>query len=377
MRSRKSYILLGASAVLLFCISPCRLLSQEDEVNPAQDSYVTVSGLVGMLQLYNDNILDYSASDLYKFNNLHLFPRDSTKYSIGKASDGVNVSRLRMGITTPIFEENPTSIRLKYNQSVNFSNTIRNYVTWGVEVKQYFLQHNALTIGVNVLPHYYLRNLFYNHQARNPFRLRNRYVETFLNRKGVSIELEREFSRRINVTLRYGNEFTEYNPEFSERNNRGKDIMLSGEYRLSRLFNVNGLYQYSFARADGRDNPDSSYADISSRTHRFGTGFDVYFRHLIGIPLKVSSDIIYEKQIFLESPERAYDPVTNPKGDKYHYGRVDNLYRIVTRIRYRLFRNFDLALQYLWEDNETNLAETGDTGTYQVHQVGISTEYSF
>ena len=168
-------------------------------------------------------------------------------------------------------------------------------------------------------------------------------------------------------------------------------ISLGATVNISRVIGTSVSYRFAMSSANGREIKDSStIADISSREHRIGLGLDISLKQLFNIPLKISSDCSYENQTYLSEKNyvhiegdsvdvfnNKYHYIIADYGDKYHYGRIDNLYRISTEISYKIMKALNLYVQYVWEQNKTNLPETNDAGSYQDHRVGGGAEYSF
>ena len=151
------------------------------------------------------------------------------------------------------------------------------------------------------------------------------------------------------------------------------------------MIGLSTSYRFSTNWANGRDIADSTIADISSRTQRVTFGVDISLKNLLNLPAKISNDFSYEHQAYLSEKKYVHidsvdvfnNPIIIDYGDKYHYGRIDNLYRISTEVSYRFMRAFNVFLQYVWEQHRTNLPETSDAGSYQDHQIGGGVEYSF
>lgn len=322
---------------------------------------------------YNDNILDYSPIDIVKMDSVKYASNNLKKFSINRLSDNITSAKIRLTFSANWFAHNPSTFRLKNNSYLYASNYIRNYSYWEFEVRQTFLRKNHFSLTYSNLPRYYLRN-FYYHQIpeRNPYKLFSRYVEAYLHKQGFAVEVGRNFTRRVSLNMEYEHEDAKYNREFSERDNRTDNLKMSASYNISRLVDVSGSYRYSLSMANGRDNPDSTISDISYRSNRYAVGADFSLKSLIGIPLLLNTDAIFEYQKYLSNkiPILSY-------GDKYHYSRKDKFYKISTALTYRFSRKFDLYLQYLWEKNTTNLAETSDAGSYQTHQIGIGASVLF
>jgi hypothetical protein len=357
----------------ILLVSQRFVLCQTESEDTTDTVKLSFSGRLDLSTNYDDNILNYSPIDILKMDTVKYGSNNLKKFSINRLSDDITSAKVRLTFSANWFEHNPTTFRLKNNSYLYNSNYMRNYSSWEFEAKQVFFTKNYFSISYNILPRYYLRNFWY-HQIpeRNPYKLFSRYVEAYLHKQGFAIQLGRNFTKRFSLNIEYEHENAAYNTEFSERDNRTNNLKIGASYKLNRLVDVSGSYRYSLSKANGRDNPDSTIADISYRSHRYTVGADFSLRSLTGIPLSLNADAVFEYQKYLSNkiPVLTY-------GDKYHYGRVDKFYKITTGLTYRFSKRFDLYVQYYWENNNTNLAETSDTGGYQAHQIGIGANILF
>ncbi len=350
--------------------------------NSKKSNSFTIHGRIELSNSYNDNILDYSDRDIAKFDSVKYASSNLKKFSINRTSDNITTARLRLVTTFRIIDNAPTTINLRLNQSFNNANHIRNYTSAQLEVKQVLMKKNYLTLGFSSLPRYYLRNYWYHQKPeRNPYHLFSRYVEAYLSKKSYSIDIGRNFNKRISGEIGYEYEYTSYNREFNERNNSTHNLKFDADIQVNKVIKFSGAYGYAISWASGRVNPDSTIADISYRSNKFSFGLNISMKPLIGIPLRWKNNLVYENQNYLSGkiPVDTIDAngAKISYGDKYHYGRKDNFYRINTELTFQFFTNFDIFLQYFWEQNKTNLAETSDAGSYQTHQVGVGARATF
>ena len=361
-------------------ISSITILSAQEIPDSASDA-VDFSGYVSFAQMYDDNVIDYSLNDLVLLGSI---PKP-VKFSVDKPMDNIYVGKLRLSLSTPLFMAEPTVISLRYRQYIYGVGTIKNYFSWELGVKQFVSKTDYVSVGFNLLPHFYVRNVFYKHPNPNPNGYRSRYVEETINKKGFDLVYGKRLSRRLSATIGYEYENTQYNKDFSERTNLQHLISLGATVNISRVIGTSVSYRFATSSANGRDIKDSTIADISTREHRIGLGLDVSLKPVFRIPVKISNDFSYENQTYLSEKKYVHidsvdvfnNPIIIDYGDKYHYGRIDNLYRISTEVSYRFMRAFNVFLQYVWEQHRTNLPETSDAGSYHDHQFGGGVEYSF
>ncbi|MBI5476044.1 MAG: hypothetical protein HY964_04830 [Ignavibacteriales bacterium] len=343
---------------------------------------LTLHGRVDISENYNDNILDYSPQDMIKFNLPKYNSTNLKKYSIGQIGDNISSIKFKVGANFKIFKRNPTSINMRMNNYLYGKDNIRDYYSFQYELKQYFLTKYYFDFNYYNLPHYYLRNFWY-HQVpeRNPYHLFSRYVEAFLDKQVISFGLGGKITKKLRAEIGYGYGYTNYNREFSERNNSIQMINGDIDLRLSRLFSINSGYRHSLSIARGRKNIDSTISDISYRSNEISVGLNIRFRSLVNLPFTLRTNFTYEYQKYLsqKNPIDTLDRLGNPLsyGDKYHFGRIDKYYKISTELSYLIAKKIDLYLSYYYARNRTNLSETNDAGSFQSHQVGAGMRLSF
>lgn len=348
-----------------------------------QNKYeLTFHGRVDISEMYDDNILDYSPLDIIKYDLTKYSPSNLKKYSIARISDNVTNLKFKYGTKINIFKNNPTSLTLKWNQYIYGASSIRNYNSYQIDLKQYFIRKNYLNITYSNLPRFYLRNFWY-HQIpeRNPYRLFSRYVEAFLNKQSVSLNVGRKFNKLVQFEVGYGYAYSDYNREFSERNSSAHIIKGNVDINPSRIISFDLGYQNTLSKARGRENYDSTISDISYRSNEIEIGFNLHLRSIIKIPISLKCNLNYEFQKYLSSknPIDTVDRLGNPLsyGDKYHYGRKDKYYKLSTELSYDLTKKIDLYFLYQYSRNKTNLPETNDAGSFQTHQVGGGVRINF
>ncbi|MBI5214503.1 MAG: hypothetical protein HY960_01985 [Ignavibacteriae bacterium] len=339
-----------------------------------------ISGALGVTQYYNDNILDYSAKDLSKFNNFETEYRAALdtsarnarllkqKFSIDKQDDAITALRIRGGISTEFITNNPTTFRFRMARSLYAHSPIKNYTSFGFEARQRFLKKYYFSFGYSQLPEYYLRNLQYKDYSYPKSSINYvKNVQASLKKNSLEFEIGGNLTSKLFSSLQFDIEQTSYNREFEERNSTTNVFALDGSYKLTRAMKLNLDYTYSNAKADGSDNPDTNIADVTNYSHRFNAGAEVELKRATKLPLQWKFVVVYESQSYTsEKPT-----------DKFHLGRKDNFYKIFTEIEYTVLKNINLSLNYFWEENTTNLEETSDAGSYQSHQVGLGVEYLF
>ncbi|MBA4311230.1 MAG: hypothetical protein C0417_01230 [Chlorobiaceae bacterium] len=354
------------------------LFSQTVKTKP----FLVFHGRVDLSEIYDDNILDYSPLDIIKFDLPKYNPSNLKKYSIAQVSDNITNVRFKFGTTLNIFKRNPTLIALRWNQYIYGASNIRNYNSYQLDLKQYFVKKNYFNIKYSNLPRFYLRNFWY-HQIpeRNPYHLFSRYVEAILNKQTVSLNVGRKINKIVQLEIGYGYAYSDYNREFSERNSNAHIIKGNLDINPSRIVSFDVGYQNTLSKARGGENYDSTISDISYRSNEIEIGFNLHLRSILKLPITVKSNLNYEFQNYLSSkiPVDTLDRLGNPLsyGDKYHYGRIDKFYKLSAELSYLLTKKIDLYFMYQYSRNKTILPKTNDAGSFQTHQVGGGARINF
>ncbi len=369
---KNNVVLFFLLIALFFCGNA---YSQEESGDVQSNS--RFGGAVEFNTFYNDNVFSFSPSDLTTFSNLEkeiaiastqrkkrlLTEKFST---ISRTDDAIYMLKMRLSFSTEFIRQAPTSVRVRAATSLFHHNSVKNYSTFALELRQTFLRKYFISVGYATLPDYYLRNLFYKEYFPTTS-IHDHYYEVTLNKKSIPVQIGGNILPRLSLAVGYENELTCYSEKFAERTSQSHILSLESDYTLSRTVKIHLNYDYSRAIADGRDNPDTNIVDISNYAHRVNVGTTIELKRLLKIPLQWNFDLVYEPQIF----------TSEKKLDKYHIGRKDNFTKVFTELEYNVLRNFKLSFNYIWEQNSTNLPETSDAGSYQTHQVGIGIEYSF
>lgn len=353
------------AAALFACLVHAPALGQDSTEAPGE-LLDWISGGIALSQNYDDNFLEYSSTEIRQFNE----GTRPTKYVLENTTDLVTSLRTRITLAPPLFSGGfRTLLRAKLNRSWNRTNSFRTYTTWGLELKQFLWEKNSIAFQFNSLPKYYLRNIFY-HRYRQVSRLPSQYIPEELSKKSYAVELGRRLTPKLTAAFNYKQERATYNQEFYERSNTARDYALETDYRFSRWIRGGLDLTFSELWAHGRDDVGSpahdSLSDISSRSVRIMATCIVNLKPWIGVPLEVQPELTLEHQTYL----------SGKPWDAFHFGRIDRYAKFATELRYPLLRRLDCSLQYSWEQNRTNLGDTGDAGSYQEHRVGVGMEYS-
>lgn len=328
-------------------------------------------GALRVTSSYNDNLFEYSPGDVEQFTS----GARPEKFSMERPQDLVTSIRARVLLSPDLLPRNPTQIRLRFGTASHAHNPIRNYLSTGVEFRQYVQQKNYLFAGYTLVPRYYLRNISFRNLSLPP-RLWLSYAEVFLSRQTFTLGLARNLTSRLNVSADYSYSYVRYSRELMERDSRIDEVDLDGSMKLFPWLRVDAGYQFSYATARGRELSDT-LSDLTSRAHRVQSSANIYLRGLTGKPLTLSIDAVFEYQQYLSL--KKYDAADRSLryGDRYHYGRQDHLWRVVGELSYDLTDYLECSCSYAWEQNRTNLTETGDAGSYQTHVASLSVEVSF
>ncbi len=361
----------GGAVVLLYILLLPALAAAQTSARAQEtaEGRNWLGGIVGVSTLYNDNLLDYSPGDLLLLDN-SLKP---AKFAVKRSFDVLYGLRARINFSPDLLEGENTTVHVRFGRWFDAVNSIRDFTSWGGGIKQSFWKKNYIAAGFNVLPSYYLRSLYYSH-LRSSVRLRSQYLEAWLEKHSYSMELGRQFNSRLTCSVGYEQIVTDYNQEFTERGNRTHSVTLDAAVKITHWLRTEAGAGHAISWAKGRTMSDS-LSDISYRAETAHIGATILLKPLLGVPLEFSSDLLFEYQTFLSG--KIYNMYTRPWGDKYHYGRIDRFYRLVSELDYHVLEAVEVTLQYAWDQNTTNLPETGDAGSYLKHEVGGGVRVSF
>jgi len=333
----------------------------------SDDAPAWISARLILRGTYDDNFMEYSPRDLFELNNgVH-----PTKFLVKNSVDGVGSVRFRLDLTPPVADPDfRTRLRLRFGRDMYRTNPVKDHDTWSVEINQKISGRNYVYFRITSLPDYYLRNLYYRR-----YRLLSRYPSHYeranISKNEYSIEIGRRMNARLRLALNYEYDRVSYSPSFAERNNSFHGVRIESDYGAARALRLSLDYGYALRWAGGReDYANAAYdslPDISSVYHTITAGVNWDIKRLVRLPLTVKAKLMYEHQSFL----------SGKPGDIYHFGRRDDYWRSSTELEYDLTAYLGLFVEYVWEQNGSNLPETGDAGNFQVHSISTGTAISF
>ncbi len=367
--SRRSALWPVSRALLAACMVflPTTTSRAQQADDPPADAPQWISGLLVLEGTYDDNFMEYSPRDLNELAN-GIRP---TKYVVTSADDAIGSMRARLDLTPPLGDlDFRTRLRLRFTGDWYRTNSVKDHRTWGVELTQRIFGVNYISLRFIRVPDYYLRNLYYK-RYQIPSRAPSHYDRAVVERTDFGLELGRRMSPSLRLAVKYGYDWGTYPTLFEERDNSLHAVRIETDYRLTRSVRLSLDYMYAIRWARGRDNfSDPAYdslADISSQYNRLEARVSWDMRRAVALPLTTQTGVAYERQGYL----------SGKPGDIYHYGRRDDYWKFAAELDYDFPSGIGIFVHYIWEENRTNLGETGDAGNYQVHIVGTGVAFSF
>lgn len=325
------------------------------------------SGKLTLGTTYDNNILDYSARDVRLLDS----GTQPTRFAIRSAGDFIFGAGTQFDFRPVIWENRPTRLRLSSAGDLYARDGVKNKGEFGAELRQSLFRHAALLTGIDYLPSFYLRNLFWRgHPLGSPAYARARF-----RRWTYSGAFAYDFSSRVDVQVGYAFETRNYNREFNERDSKSHVVNGEIDYDLAKRLRVDLSYEFDWTLADGRHNPDPRVVDISNRAHQFA--MDFFFRPVVWRhhPFQLVQRAAYQFQ----------DYTSNRPLDRYHFGRKDHEWHLRTAVSLDLTRSLEAGLAYTFAMATTNTSVTApppavslaDVGDYKSHALAARVTVSF
>jgi len=319
---------------------------------------------VGLTSLYDDNILQYSQTQLDVFES-GLRP---SHFSISSASDAVCSPYAVLGWEW----DRGSGIRLRWSGNFHQRNATADNRSWSTSWHESFGRSGRLSLSYYALQDYYLRQLFDPDVSGGATQYRR--AEFDLRVGSATWLLPVSDHTRVEVGYQYENR--QYNQDFLERDSGLHLGRVSlGWRRLPRhsALDLTAGYRDSNARAeDGDDAPGSvpDDADLSYHGIVAGAGGAIEFLH--AHRWRLGADLQYG----LET--RGYD--SNRPLDTYHYQRNDVLNAVEVGLRAAYRPHWSTRGFFRLEDNRAKLGPAAvpgtETGSYRDDLVGLAVEWA-
>lgn len=314
-----------------------------------------ISGWVSLENLYDNNILDYSKTDLKLLES----NSPSPKFYIKQPDDFITSVENKLKFQSKFLKKNPTALTLDFDLNFYTVSSVRNYQVYQIGLEQKLFPKNYLLLEQGYIPRYYLRHLWDRETTS--------YRMAKFKRRWSGLEWQTRKLSGLDLGVGYLYQFTDYNPDFDERDTKAYSYKGKVDYQISKLVQGKLSYVYTTRKASGKNDPDTLVADISNRSHLIELDFDFQLRKLLGFPLLFSSGFEYEWQKY----------TSVKRSDEYHYHRKDNYFQFDSSFSYRLSKKLLWSVTYSYEDNQTNVVSVSDPTRYSTHKFKSKIKYLF
>jgi len=360
--------ILRFTATALLVLAPA--LATVMNASPAEAaSGQSLSATAGFTAGYDDNILEYSDSQLRSFEaGTH-----PLRFAIQTTDDMIYSPSLALTWELDEGRGRRHALRIRGEGDSHAKNSIADFHSFSASWRESFRRDRRLSVGYFVLPDYYLRQL---RDEDLPAALGDsRYRGARFDLQIATASWRQRAGRGREAGLAYRFERRRYNPEFQERNAGLHEGDLSLDWtRLPRRGDV-GLhagYRVSSAQATDGDEVGGVRDDDDLSYHGLTAGIDGRMELARTGPWRLGGDLGY----WLET--RSYES-TLPT-DRYHFGRSDLLHAIEVGLRVGYRPHWAMRGSFRFEDNTAHLSTlappTSDSGSYRVNQVNLALEWS-
>jgi hypothetical protein len=210
---------------------------------------------VGLSISYDDNIINYSDSDIDVFESDTL----AGKFSIKSKDDWIITPRISPRLTGRFIGDQLGWVDLAFSYYAYASNDIRSYGRFSLGVRQYLSPKFYGEISYVYIPDYYYRN----YQVGTDDSGAGIFAEAKFTKHIVTVETGYEFTKTFSGTAAYIFQHKSFNSEFEFRNLDGDGLELGVIWKPIKPFRFWGTYGLERASAKGADMaysiPDVSY----------------------------------------------------------------------------------------------------------------------
>jgi hypothetical protein len=307
---------------------------------------------------FNSNILKLSATDISRFKN----ENDTEKFKIDTVDDLIVTAKAMTSIKhTEFFGHTQIAkITLKYDKYI--SNEMKDEITIGFGLKQFFSRKVNVYLGYFYYPHIYV----------NRYRsvLDDAYYDFTYTKNVYTGKLALKVHTKINMNYKFEFSQVYYDEYFTEYDANNLEHALGLTYLASQKVRIGARYSYKISTADGEDafeNPteidiikDASYeANIYHLSFTFP---DVFFMN--ELPVDFSASTRFEQRYF--QSENA--------GDEYHLDRNDDIWQVKGYLEYSLSDKWKLCGSTRFEKRITDspYSDVETEKEYDLYEMGLS-----
>ncbi len=319
---------------------------------------------IGMSSVYDNNILRYSDKYIARFDNRE----DEGRFHINTRDDLILVSSVRASATMKLFGSLNTTGTVDVRRRTYTHNTIKDWSSFGMSLRQDLIRQLAVQIGYNYIPSFYIRHYRdddwisqygYTPITFQPYGFRKDEVSG-------SVQYAVFASTRVRALFSYMRYF--YNEHFTEYDCRNTAFGGEVYQTIHKTLKIKGVYEYTTSRGDGTPDMNPSYDEDN-----YVLGAEYQLPRVFGRTNAIEVEGEYARRCYTTHHFLAIDV--------NHAGRRDYDYRFSATYGLELLDNLDLALKYAWHrrDVKTSAAENAeylsDEKDYRQYELGLEARY--
>jgi hypothetical protein len=283
---------------------------------------------------YDDNVLNYSDADLDQFDSLAA--DSSAKFAIDSKDDYIISPRAEIILKTKALKH---SLHIGFNAGYNIfsKNDIKNYGSFGFWFREYLNKKAYCQLSGSYIPNYYYRNLFLS---------AGKYEKAHYDKFGLGAKFLTAIYRGFSGSVSYRYENRDFNRIFDERDLKTNNFSSELIYRSKQSFKCWGGYEFSIARAAGR-NDFTDRRDVSYDAFLFWVGSRLYFKGINDKNMNAGAMVSYKNTLFQT------DKLTHE--DRYRFGRKDDRWSITISVNHDLNKKATIGLLVNHVNNSVDL----------------------
>jgi hypothetical protein len=308
---------------------------------------------LGLNVTYDDNVINYSDSDLELFNSDSL----AGKFAIESKDDWIITPRIHPKLKTKFIGGREATLELGFDYYAYMQNDVRRYSRFSLSGRQYFSKKGYGQLSYSYIPEYYYRNILYRANAQDSAQ----YIEANFSKHALAAEIGYELIPGLTGSATYLYQHKSFNKEFEYRNSNLNGIDLQANYRLKLPFRVWAIYGFESSVAKGADMADT-ILDVSYDAWDITLGGRYYSSILPKYKPEVYGSVQYRNIKFQTDRIPIYY-----RRNVFHYGRKDNNYQIKFGTGWRMPYSIRMEAEYAYSKKDVSLPDI-----YPDTQIGVT-----
>ena len=323
----------------------------------------------GLGSAYDDNFLQYSANQLSAFEA----GTRPSQFSIKTRDDQLWLPSLALAVDADRGHGRRSQLTLRGSGEYHSRNGTADHGSGSLAWRESFGAGRRLTVSAYRLPGFYLRQLIAD-DAVVAFPGLSKYRRAEFDLTTLGAKYRQRVVEGLAVELGYQHEQRDYVPDFAERTSGLHQETLALDWTGPKdvALGAGVSFQSSKARAGDGDDAVTPLDDVDVSYHGIAFDGDARWRIVRGPGFQL------EGVFSAQTEGRTYD--SDRIADRYHYGRVDQRWRIEPSLRLSWRRRWGARLAYLHEHNDARLGSaasaSADAGTYTENRVGFSIDWN-